>query len=381
MSAIQPQIKRSVAILDVENTLVVNGKYNDNLIDELVSSGVRDVYLLMSMRLVDDVTKNREELIAHLTSKGLTVHDVMTQNDLVWSHKDTAITFVIEVYEKLEKDRNKTPNDVQKETLAQEKFKSLSEVDVSTCIPAKPLVEKLPSTLVQNFKDYRTVRSAADQPKYKISFFGLINFGYNKKQKVDAVDALIDSFYGAQMGVSKSVIEDMVQELNDSVDQKARLNNRLSEELIRDLSNNATYVMPEVDKNKTEIYRHGFCGEACDAVLTVLKDSVSIESLEKVQPNPQHFYLADKDSDLIIDPTYKQYFYKLLIDTNTGAIKENVREEQISIIDNMPSIFVGSLTELKTSIVQTLNTIEKSLEEKNTLEIWNIPVSLEFRST
>jgi hypothetical protein len=132
--------------------------------------------------------------------------------------------------------------------------------------------------------------------------------------------------------------------------------------------------MPDVDKKKTEVYRHGLCGEACDVVLKTLNDkNVSTEFLRKVQPNPAHFYLEDQKSDLIIDPTYKHFFYRLLIDTNSGNTKENVTKEQIAKIDNMPSIFVGSLADMKSLIEQTLNIIKKSSELENTLEIWNIP--------
>jgi len=181
--------------------------------------------------------------------------------------------------------------------------------------------------------------------------------------------------YWCIMAISKREIEQLAQVLNESVNEKARYNNRISEELMRDLSDNHDYEMPEVDKKKTETYRHGLCGEACDAVKDSLKKNlVSIESIHKIQPNPEHFYLADKNSDLIIDPTYKQFFYRLLVDTNTGELKENVTKEQVSIINKMPSIFIGSLVELKSKISETLNKIEKNSEENDIFKIWNLPV-------
>lgn len=177
------------------------------------------------------------------------------------------------------------------------------------------------------------------------------------------------------MSISKHEINRLIKILNEDVDTKARHNNRISEELMRDLSDDQTYTMPEVDKKKTELYRHGLCGEACDAVKSSLeKNKIPVESIDKIQPNPEHFYLADKNSDLIIDPTYKQFFYRLLVDINTGQLKENVTEEQVSTIHKMPSIFVGSLVELKAKISEILNKIGKNLEESDVLKIWNIPV-------
>lgn len=177
------------------------------------------------------------------------------------------------------------------------------------------------------------------------------------------------------MTISKHEIEQLAQIINESVNEKARHNNRMSEELMRDLGDDPGYEIPEVDKKKTEIYRHGLCCEACDAVKDSLKkNGVSIESVHKIRPNPEHFYLADENSDLIIDPTYKQFFYRLLIDTNTGKLKENVTQEQVLIIDKMFSVFIGSLVELKLKISETLTKIEKNSEENDILKIWNIPV-------
>jgi len=166
----------------------------------------------------------------------------------------------------------------------------------------------------------------------------------------------------------------LAQVLNESVNQRARRNNNSSEKLMRILSEDPNYRMPEIDRKKTEIYRHGLCGEACDAVKSSLEDNgVSTESIHKIQPNPEHFYLADNKSDLIIDPTYKQFFYRLLIDTNTGGLKENVTRLQVSIIDEMPPIFIGSLIELKLKISETLEKIGKKSEMNGVLKIWNIP--------
>lgn len=177
------------------------------------------------------------------------------------------------------------------------------------------------------------------------------------------------------MPLSKHKINQLILNLDEAVNKKARLNNRTNEELIRDLGNNQEFVLPEIEKKKKEFYRHGLCGEACDAVKVCLeKNGIPVNSIDKIQPNPEHFYLADKNSNLIIDPTYKQFFYRLLVDTNTDELKENVTDEQISIIDKMPSIFVGSLVELKTTISETLKKIGKTEEENNVLKIWHIPV-------
>jgi hypothetical protein len=180
---------------------------------------------------------------------------------------------------------------------------------------------------------------------------------------------------GAFMTILKHEVNHLLKTLNEDIDKKAKHNNRISEELIRDLSHDPTYTMPEINKKKTELYRHRLCGEACDAVKSSLeKNKIPVESIDKIQPNPEHFYLADKNSDLIIDPTYKQFFYRLLVDTNTGQLKENATEEQVSIIHKMPSIFVGSLVELKAKISETLSKIGKVSEENDVLKIWNIPI-------
>lgn len=64
----------------------------------------------------------------------------------------------------------------------------------------------------------------------------------------------------------------------------------------------------------------------------------------------------------------------MLIDTNTGELKENVTQEQVSIIDKTFSLFIGSLLELKLQISETLTKIGKESEENDVLKIWNIPV-------
>lgn len=180
------------------------------------------------------------------------------------------------------------------------------------------------------------------------------------------------------MSVSTSTIRNLLDNLNEAVINKAKSNNRETEDLLRYISNDATYTMSKIDRDKTEVYRHGFCGEACDAVLTSLKESTgqSILSFKKINPNPEHFYLVDKNSNLIIDATYKQFIYRLLIHTNTGKVKDGITQAEISYVDKMPSIFVGTLQELENEIFICLEHINKKLECSSVLSIWKSPANI-----
>lgn len=114
--------KRPVALLDVDNTLTfgegVNITYNDNLIETLLASGVKDVYLFSSMRNSERDIKDRISLIEHLKSKGLTVHGVISTSDLVWHQRELASQFYQELNQILEVKKLNNKMQIEQETQA-----------------------------------------------------------------------------------------------------------------------------------------------------------------------------------------------------------------------------------------------------------------------
>jgi hypothetical protein len=174
-------------------------------------------------------------------------------------------------------------------------------------------------------------------------------------------------------------LKEIQNKLDQAVTKKAVSNNQATEVLMRDLMEDPEYRMPKIERDVTEVYRHGFCGEACDAVLTYLQENVSpsITSFEKVNPNPEHFYLREKGSDLIIEPSYKQLIYRILIDTDTGKLKEGVTEKDIIYVDNMPSLFIGTLQALENKVFDCLKHINKQREYKAILTMWKAPAGVQ----
>ncbi|BBB15277.1 uncharacterized protein RVIR1_07880 [Candidatus Rickettsiella viridis] len=178
-------------------------------------------------------------------------------------------------------------------------------------------------------------------------------------------------------------IKEIQYKLDQAVTKKAVLNNQGTEALMRDLMEDPGYSMPKLEKDITEVYRHGFCGEACDAVLTYLQENISpaITSFEKVSPNPDHYYLREKGSDLIIEPSYKQFMYRILIDTNTGKLKEGSTEKDLAYVDNMPSLFIGMPQELESNVLDCLQYINKQPEYAAILAMWKAPAGIQKQKT
>ena len=80
---------KSFAFLDVDNTLLYNdASLNNALIQTLIDSGVKDVYLFTNMGLrdiksygQDGSSLSRYEIVKYLEQKGLVVHGVITPAD------------------------------------------------------------------------------------------------------------------------------------------------------------------------------------------------------------------------------------------------------------------------------------------------------------
>lgn len=174
-------------------------------------------------------------------------------------------------------------------------------------------------------------------------------------------------------------IKEIQHKLDQAVTKKAVSNNQGTEALMRDLMEDPEYSMPKIERDVTEVYRHGFCGEACDAVLTYLQETISppITSFEKVSPNPEHFYLKEKGSDLIIEPSYKQLIYRVLIDTDTGKLKEGATEKDLAYVNNMPSLFIGTAQELENNVFDCLKHINKPHEYEAILTMWKSPAGVQ----
>lgn len=106
-----PVIKRPVALLDVDGTLMFNMRgetpdYNDGLIASLKKNGINDVYLLTSMKASSGGVKERAELVQYLQSQGITVHGVVSSCDLLW-HKKEQVKDLYKRYEKKMEDEIK----------------------------------------------------------------------------------------------------------------------------------------------------------------------------------------------------------------------------------------------------------------------------------
>jgi|GEM_PF-4023614 len=78
-------IKRPVALLDVDDTLIVKGKLNIELLNALKEKGIKDVYLLTDMIMINSSIEERQNLIEALAREGFTCHGVITPADLLWS--------------------------------------------------------------------------------------------------------------------------------------------------------------------------------------------------------------------------------------------------------------------------------------------------------
>lgn len=81
-----PDEKRPVALLDVDYTLLVNGKINERLLMNLDKKGIKDIYLLTDMNYCLTKLIERIDLIAQLSARGFRIHGVITPADLMLRH-------------------------------------------------------------------------------------------------------------------------------------------------------------------------------------------------------------------------------------------------------------------------------------------------------
>lgn len=90
-------MSKKIVLLDVDNTLLygAQGVFNRPLIEELIQSGIRDVYLFTNMKLndiknfgCDGARCSRYRLIEFLNQQGLTVLGVVTPADKYCSQAD-----------------------------------------------------------------------------------------------------------------------------------------------------------------------------------------------------------------------------------------------------------------------------------------------------
>lgn len=83
---------KKVALLDVDDTLLIvrdkkqmNAVLNMDLINALLSQGIKDIYLFTDMSFDSIALKEREKLVEDIAGMGFTVHAVMTPFDYAWS--------------------------------------------------------------------------------------------------------------------------------------------------------------------------------------------------------------------------------------------------------------------------------------------------------
>ncbi|QEY49923.1 hypothetical protein [Legionella longbeachae] len=75
---------KSLALLDVDHTLLFDDRLNMNLLDSLKERDIKDLYLFTDMTLKQSDMKDRKELIEKLEALGFNVLGVITPLDLVW---------------------------------------------------------------------------------------------------------------------------------------------------------------------------------------------------------------------------------------------------------------------------------------------------------
>ncbi len=80
-----PGEKRPVALLDVDQTLLVGNELNERLLINLKLRGILDVYLFTDMLGDYPTVKERMELIAELERRDFRVRGVITPSDVTWN--------------------------------------------------------------------------------------------------------------------------------------------------------------------------------------------------------------------------------------------------------------------------------------------------------
>ena len=154
------------------------------------------------------------------------------------------------------------------------------------------------------------------------------------------------------MSLLDALSNQIVNELNDYINQEAKEANQWMEEA----------GFSQEDKDIVEKYRHGYCGVSCDLALDFLKNKeFDIKKLEKVNPisarGDTHFFL--QEGDKILEPSYKQFLYKLVLDPSTGVLRDHATPQDVKVIDNLPGVYCGKMSSYQNLIKITLNKIKQ----------------------
>lgn len=93
--------KRLVALLDVDETLSMcrDDSLNDNLVNALIKSGVKDAYLFTDMTFNSDDLDHRNKIIQYLEGFGMVVHGVITPADCNWHIDDDVLNAFVQEFE------------------------------------------------------------------------------------------------------------------------------------------------------------------------------------------------------------------------------------------------------------------------------------------
>lgn len=147
----------------------------------------------------------------------------------------------------------------------------------------------------------------------------------------------------------------LAEMLNNKV--KARLNDII-------IKNNEMFGFNYYQQNPHEEKillesRKGYCGECCDEVLK----HVNNNDYKKVNPTKEHFFVLSKDQAEIIEPSYKQMFFK----ANVLEIEFDKTNEILKIF---PDVFVGNKNDFNDMIMLICDIL--SISKPDTLQYWNI---------
>ncbi|CAM2952701.1 hypothetical protein [Legionella worsleiensis] len=133
MTYTKKELKKPVALLDVDNTLIFGDssaiRYNDVLIEKLIAEGILDVYLFTSMRITQEQINDRLRLIEYLKTKELTVHGVISTCDILWRERELAYEFQQEFDQQIITHGNsKTTDEITRELFSNDRYKPLLNI-------------------------------------------------------------------------------------------------------------------------------------------------------------------------------------------------------------------------------------------------------------
>ncbi|MDX1836034.1 hypothetical protein DIZ81_13260 [Legionella taurinensis] len=87
---------RPVALLDVDDTVLIEQELNTALLESLKNNGVKDIYLFTDMTFKTSSIEERLKLKERLEGQGFRVHGFITPLDLTWTNLDSKETREIE---------------------------------------------------------------------------------------------------------------------------------------------------------------------------------------------------------------------------------------------------------------------------------------------